>query len=879
MYKLEFFSQGLPKARMKQKINISLKLKILLVLIGLLTVSTGFNIYYSYQTFVNDKTAYLFDSILKKSEALTDQINQEVTSFEVFSDLYFKDQDKSTFNFDKIQSFLITFNYDASNNLVETLISNSKSAQFSNESIDALIQKIKSDNGKSLQRSLNAPMPLHLKNNLIFVKSRKFSDSQRYSIIAFSGSKIKTLIEKDSQTKNSLTWNDKNNQLTIGNQIADEASLREFITSKIYKVSKEIQNGENEYLVALNKSTTLPFTVVSAVDKKIAFEITSSLIIKTVLFALFLLGLFFAVGIIFSSQITTPIRELTRAANQVAEGVYEYKENINSNDELKLLGITFEKMSSEIKSLLVAKEDMIQKLADANEKLDEYNKNLEEMVKERTRQLNEANTFMSAMINSLDQGLVVFDQALNIKPIYTRASVDLFQKSPENITYAELIGKTDETSLATLTQWAQITFNKLLPFESAVGLAPDHVKFGDNVENPDFKYISLSYYPMINENEDIDNIVTVATDKTSQLISEHQFKKQEAYVQMILKILKSKNSFHSFIEEVNKIFENFNNCFTPGSNKVDIDLAMMLFHTLNGGFGLYRLFDLQIEARSNEQYIIDSKPNLPGILDEFNSALRERIKKLNHNFSQKLLELDKTLGSNFATGDNKKEISMDKIKAYFNDLQLLVKQSSNHERLVALQKQYEDAFLKITFKEYFTTYEDLCAKTMEKLGKELAPFNYTNEDTLLNPDHYQEFFNVLIHLFRNIMDHAIEQPHRREELGKGYQGHIGLSIETIMNESFVITIEDDGAGIDPARIRKKLAELQPDKDYSNVSDKEVIYRIFDPFFSTRDEVSELSGRGVGMSAIQEVVERMKGSIEIESHVNKGTRFVFNLPQL
>lgn len=93
----------------------------------------------------------------------------------------------------------------------------------------------------------------------------------------------------------------------------------------------------------------------------------------------------------------------------------------------------------------------------------------------------------------------------------------------------------------------------------------------------------------------------------------------------------------------------------------------------------------------------------------------------------------------------------------------------------------------------------------------------------------------------------------------------------------MLVVQDDGAGIDPKVIRSRFKQLNPDIDISAISDKQIIYKIFDAFFTTRDEVTSLSGRGVGMSAIKEVVEVLKGQIEIESLVGKGTTFSFLIP--
>ena len=864
--------------------KLNLKFKILIVILTLLTISTGTNIYYSYKSFVDDKKAYLFDASLKKAEGITDQINQELSLFQFLAENSLS-SNESVNALVKNNSFIATFDYNTEYNDVSLIKENTQSPLFLKETLTNFINQSKKANGNDFKLRQQQLYPELINNKLVFaITFPNQTTSSLIRVVLFSGDKIQKLIQNDTQTKNFLSWTSNAKSTSLGQQILIDAELNEFKNSSLVKVSKETKQtiDNKDYLVSLNRSSLFNYVLVSGVSAEIAFKITEDLIIKTVLFSLFLFGIFFSVGIIFSAQITTPIKELTNAAEDVARGVYDYKENIKSNDELKILGTAFEKMSGEIKDLLFEKEEMIEELAKANEQLDQYNKNLEGMVQERTRQLNEANAFMSAMINSLDQGLVVFNRDLKILPIYTKASTELFHQEPKNKTFPELLGKTNAEEIQTLEQWAQITFNNVIPFESAVGLAPDHIKFGNNVESTDFQQVQISYYPMKNSEDEIQNIVAVATDKTSTVVSEYQFKKQEAYVQMILKILRSKSSFYSFIEEVENVFQNFKNCYNEDDNSINIELAMMLFHTLNGGFGLFRLFDLQKEARANEQFIIDSKSNLEEILPQFAEELTIRIKGLRKNFYLKLTELDETLGTNFSSRQVKKEVSDDKLKSfhknmknYLSELESNVGQKLEFLKLI---KEFETEFIMIPMIDFVKPYEELCIKTAEKLGKEIAQLNIINGDEKLNPEKFQEFFNVLIHLFRNSIDHGIEAAHKRQENGKPTIGHISVSLEKILNESYIITIEDDGAGINPERVRQKLRELDTEKNYDQESDKEIVYHIFDPFFSTKEEVTELSGRGVGMSAIKEVVDRLNGTIEVESHLNKGTRFVFTLPQ-
>jgi two-component system chemotaxis sensor kinase CheA len=341
---------------------------------------------------------------------------------------------------------------------------------------------------------------------------------------------------------------------------------------------------------------------------------------------------------------------------------------------------------------------------------------------------------------------------------------------------------------------------------------------------------------------------------------------------MILKILNNKTQFESFISEVEDIFQQFKKSFSIENQKIEFDLCMMLFHTLNGGFGIYSMSKLQKMARDFETEIVkikDSHPN-PRV---YIPILVKQVVSIKQEFLKFRMELDALVGTKFTSNQSFVELPREKILA----LKDLVYQTSNKE----LQKFYLENFLKVPILNYFKAYDELCKTTAVKLSKEFSGLTFHNPDFKIEVEPYLEFFNVLVHLFRNCLDHGLEDPYTRKTAGKSNDGHIDISFNEIINSDgkfLSVVIQDDGAGIDPQVIRSKYHALKPNEDLSDLNDKEIIYKIFDPFFSTRDEVTALSGRGVGMSAIKEVTDRLNGKIEIKSKVGTGTVFTFLLPE-
>jgi len=163
------------------------------------------------------------------------------------------------------------------------------------------------------------------------------------------------------------------------------------------------------------------------------------------------------------------------------------------------------------------------------------------------------------------------------------------------------------------------------------------------------------------------------------------------------------------------------------------------------------------------------------------------------------------------------------------------------------------------------------------LGKPIR-FTISGDQIEVDKQIADGLFEPLLHLVRNALDHGIEAAERRSAAAKPAEGQVSLQVVRD-GEDVVVTLADDGAGIDPARIRAiAIARGLIDQDAAQqLSDAAALGLIFTPGFSTATAISDVSGRGVGMDAVQAAVDRLRGRIEIESVVGQGTRFRLRLP--
>ena len=179
--------------------------------------------------------------------------------------------------------------------------------------------------------------------------------------------------------------------------------------------------------------------------------------------------------------------------------------------------------------------------------------------------------------------------------------------------------------------------------------------------------------------------------------------------------------------------------------------------------------------------------------------------------------------------------------------------------------------------EVFNKFPRMVRDLARKMGKEVE-FVMEGADIEVDRTILEKLGDALVHLLRNAVDHGIEPPEERVKLGKPRAGRVELIAKREKNH-VVIIVRDDGRGIDPEKVKRKAVErgLITPEEAANLSDEEAINLIFLPGFSTADKVTDVSGRGVGMDVVKEVVKSMNGSISVQTEVGKGTTFILKLP--
>ncbi|MCB0368556.1 MAG: Hpt domain-containing protein, partial [Bdellovibrionales bacterium] len=518
-----------------------------------------------------------------------------------------------------------------------------------------------------------------------------------------------------------------------------------------------------------------------------------------------------------------------------------------------------ERLQKKYRAELEQKEVVISDLEAAREQLEVYSKKLESLVEERTIELSSLNKMMKALLDSLNQAFFVFNSDGKCLPIYSKACLSILEQAPNGKMIWDILNVTTEKQQG-FKNWLLTLFQEMLPFEDLAPLGPSRRQHSLDKE------ISIEYYPIRSTEGTIEAVVCVANDITDLVAAKKQAEGDRAKVESILKIVQHKKQvqlfFNESLKDIAKIRSFVSKEFSPG--KTDTEEISRQLHTLKGGAASFYYQDLKSYCHTCENLLESLKNNYSEDLWESFYSTTQQIEKELFNIKE---DFQKIFGTDPVEFEEKISISK-------NDFNELIQHIESSE----IKKNLMQKYLYTPISEQIDHYQNIIESTAKILNKEAPAFSVSGAGIKVPQNRFNYLFQVLIHAIRNSLDHGIESSEDRLQLNKPINGKINLTFSLNKSndqEVLMIIIEDDGRGIDSNAIRRKLIELN--SPLSNQSDEEIIYRIFDPSFSTRQEASEISGRGVGMNAILEEVLHLNGKIEIQTIKNQFTKFLIQIP--
>jgi two-component system chemotaxis sensor kinase CheA len=494
--------------------------------------------------------------------------------------------------------------------------------------------------------------------------------------------------------------------------------------------------------------------------------------------------------------------------------------------------------------------------------LREKNLKLEEMISKKDAEI--LNNKFNNLLNNIDQGVLSFDLDLNIEKGYSKKTLSFFKKEELNSK------KIDELLFKDLKHEKKI-FNKAINMLKS-NHEPSYVQMCLSILPKeiflDGKYIKLEYKALPKK-----KFILILEDITETKELEQKISMQQQTQKMIVAIASNRDEFL----ELKKDFEDFvqNVEFSLKSNN-DNMIFLRHLHTFKGLF-----------AQKELNFIVETIHALETKIKDIEVTDDESRKKVINTVKEAdlLSNLDKDLqGATQILGKEYFENTTRNFKANaIKNIEKKIKLILEHNIMIdpkILQNILDDILsLNLTpLYTQFISYPSLVAKTADNLGKKIYPMKIKGDHTILVPAEFKNFTKTLIHIYRNCVDHGIEDPDTRDIFYKDEYGTIETNF-FIYEKKLIIEISDDGSGININKVIDKALKSNAvtKEKIEELSENEKLMLIFHDRVSTRDEVSHISGRGVGLSAVKEELEKLNGRIEIENQPVQGVMFRFIIP--
>ena len=494
------------------------------------------------------------------------------------------------------------------------------------------------------------------------------------------------------------------------------------------------------------------------------------------------------------------------------------------------------------------------------------NKNLENKVEERTNSLHQQRKKLTDLLNNASQGFLSFNKDFVIDDQYSLECEHilgkdikekditklLFQNEPDKIAFFK------ETIHDVLVETNKLTSSlllSLLPSEMIVN-----------------KRAILIKYKILSD----DKIMIILTNISDKKKLENKIKLEQNILKMIVAIVSDNSHFY----ETKENFEDFCNDYSLFVNRdhttqENLNTINALIHTFKGLFA--------------QLYMKNTVRNLHVIESELYNSYNNKVNNEKLFLILESLKLEKcmnedveiiihALGENFLEEYNKLKVDEKVVTKLEDKIHAICFIDSEHkeewEEILTDVKKIKNKSLH----RYLSVYPKLSQQLALSLNKTIHPFEVIGNKNTLIPDNFKPFINSLVHIFRNCCDHGIETKETRIQLNKNEIGTITCEFKKTDN-NLIIIISDDGRGINIDRLKEKILDkkLSSIDELNTFTKQEIIHFIFNNDFSTNEKVTDISGRGIGLSAVNLELQKLHGNIKVTTEENKGTTFIFSIP--
>jgi two-component system chemotaxis sensor kinase CheA len=815
--------------------KLTLKAKILTTIISLSVIGLTVFGYVSFKTYQEDKLAFVYDYLTNETQARSKLFNMASEDYEILlSSIISKIDLKNRENSDSVVGFL-----EGDQKRITGLYYHVPAEATLNQ-----VTMFEAQNGQwNWSKLHDAPFGLSMIDNKSgnFVFKKVIGQENAYAAIVFKQFDLWNMLNsKDERFDFILSKNKVMSKGAVALDPSMLAALKKQVT-EAPGMSGLLNTtvGDVPYFVSFSKLGSNDMLLINMIPEKKILLVQETFLHQVVSFLIIMASVSLLIGTLSSRWLTWNIDKLTHAAREIENENFDVQVDIHTNDELETLGTAFNNMNFKIRNLL--------------EELRSYARELEDKVRERTKELQSLTDIQKGMLNALGQGFVIIDKDHKVLPVYSKVAEDMFEVIPNEVEPYSIMG-VDQEQGNTFKEFFEMVFNDMIPFEDMTRIAPD---MRTNHKN---QKIQLSYAPITSGDADkkFEYVLIVGTDKTVEFENMEKFKKEWNHSQMISKL--AGNRF-AFIKILNESFNMLHKCVETLDNGEDfgVRIVQRLIHTIKGSFSYFYIQDLTEKCHSLESSL-EPHYNVQHCTEELKVHILNEVYMIQEYLESFISKHESII--QYKDAAKNRSVSFDDMVSFSGLLE---------KKAPELKTVYTEKFFTAPVSQFFQMYPSIVKELGTKLNKEVR-FNMVGADVKIPDGPWEEIFANFIHFIRNSVDHGIEYPTAREEAGKPAFGTITFKFdmaETKDGKLLKINLQDDGGGIHWEKIAAK--------DPTVKSHQDAIERIKTGGVSSKDSVSDISGRGVGVSSLFSAVADFGGKAEMESEPGKGTSLAIELP--
>lgn len=624
----------------------------------------------------------------------------------------------------------------------------------------------------------------------------------------------------------------------------DGNEIRKFIEDKLENAT------DNEAEIGFDRR--------QEIEKKSAAKLKTSMIVLALG-----IGIAFLISFLTASAITSPIVKLAETCLSFAKGDYACRANVVGSPEIMFLGDSFNEMASQVEN--------------------------------RNQQLKVEHQKTANLLNNMRQSLfTVIADGTVIGPV-SKYSEKVFGENIEGKKIIELLYRDiphDSEVFATLKTAFSVVFGEgELQWGFMEEAFPSRVirqsrKGDDGAEGVYEQILKVSVIPLWDENFLLEKLMFIVEDVTElETLTRRaaiEKEKSERNMRMVQELLQSSRGEvkKCLSDSSDMLGELFNMASKNSLSKDELDLMFRHLHTIKGNSRVFKLSGIAQVGHSVEDQFIKMKTEVLDNKRGWNEFSAEFIFALN-GLQETQESYSKIYSELFDSSQNPANmegfIAKDRIKDVMKRIDdLLAKESPAVTSLIKTELSvFFSSSLSDSLKAFNKMIQDFAQSNNKKID-----YVCSGDDCLIKEDQLKLIKDAVMHMLRNSIDHGIESLERRAQLHKPEIAVIEASIK--LDESdLIISIRDDGKGLDgdiigAAALRKNLVT---EAQLAAMNQRQKIELIFLPGFSTKEQVTDISGRGVGMDVVATNVKSINGRTDIQTEIDKGTTFIITIPRI